>query len=54
MDPQHLAERIAWFASQRDQWQGHSLAASTFAAGFTPARYRNQVAHFLASHLPPS
>jgi glycosyltransferase involved in cell wall biosynthesis len=50
MDPQHLAERIAWFASQRDQWQGHSLAASTFAAGFTPARYRNQVAHFLASH----
>ena len=50
MDPQHLAERIAWFASQRGQWQAHSLAASTFASGFTPARYRNQVAHFLASH----
>ena len=50
MDPQHLAERIAWFASKRDQWPSFSTAAATFAAGFTPARYRNQVAHFLASH----
>jgi hypothetical protein len=54
MDPQHLAERIAWFASQRDLWPSHSIAAAAFAAGFTPARYRNQVARFLTSHLPPS
>jgi len=51
MDPQHLAERIAWFANKRKHGGQHLCAATarSLAEAFTPQQYRKQVAKFLKS-----
>ena len=49
MDPDHLAERLAWFAAEHQQGRHarHAAQARAFAEGLTPERYRQQAALFM-------
>ncbi|WP_395739485.1 glycosyltransferase family 4 protein [Prosthecobacter sp.] len=54
LDSRSIAERLTWYSEDRERVEKDGLVASTFAAGFSPQRYRDQIKEVYGTLLEKS